>query len=75
MALIKKVKLGSTEINFYDDAIPTSTEDKKKNIIKLYDTINNIADKAEKRGIDTSKWFYTDKQLKLLKEEKKELFI
>lgn len=42
---------------------------KRNHLIKIYDVVNDIARKAEKRGVDTSKWFYTEKQLKLLKQD------
>ena len=42
---------------------------KRNHLIKIYDVVNDIARKAEKRGVDTSKWFYTEKQLKILKQD------
>lgn len=65
---IKNLKLGQTEIEICVESIPT-TEEKRNHLIKIYDVVNDIARKAEKRGVDTSKWFYNDKQLKLLKQD------
>ena len=74
MALIKEIKLGQAQVEFHIDEIPTE-EQVKNRLIKIYDTINKIATNAEKRGIDTSKWFYTPKQIKSMKERNKQLFI
>lgn len=65
---IKKLLLGQTEIEVCIENIPT-VEEKRKHLIKIYDVVNDIARMAEKRGIDTSKWFYTDKQLKVLRKD------
>lgn len=65
---IKNLTLGQTEIEICIENIPT-VEEKRNHLIKIYDVINDIARKAEKRGVDTSKWFYTEKQLKLLKQD------
>ena len=56
------------EIEICIESIPT-IEEKRNHLIKIYDVVNDIARKAEKRGVDTSKWFYTEKQLKLLKQD------
>lgn len=74
MALIKKVKLGQAQVEFHIDEIPTN-EQIRNRLIKIYDVINNIAVAAEKRGVDTSKWFYTPKQIKSLKETNGNLFV
>lgn len=74
MALIKKVKIGQTQIEFHIDNVPTD-EQLKKRLIKIYDAINEISVDAEKRGVDTSKWFYTSKQIKSMKETNSQLFI
>lgn len=71
---IKNLKLGQTEIEICVESIPT-TEEKRNHLIKIYDVVNDIARKAEKRGVDTSKWFYSDKQLKLLKQDSINEFI
>ncbi len=71
---IKNLKLGQTEIEICVESIPT-TEEKRNHLIKIYDVVNDIARKAEKRGVDTSKWFYSDRQLKLLKQDSINEFI
>ena len=71
---IKQLKLGQTNIEICIESFPT-VEEKRNNLIKIYDVINDIAMKAEKRGVDTSKWFYTDEQLKLLKQDSMNEFI
>lgn len=71
---IKNLKLGQTEIEVCIENIPTQ-EQMKKHITKIYDVVNNIARKAETRGVDTSKWFYTDKQLQLLKANPNNTFL
>jgi hypothetical protein len=65
---IKNLTLGQTEIEICIENIPT-VEEKRNHLIKIYDVVNDIARKAEKRGVDTSKWFYTKKQLKILKQD------
>lgn len=74
MALIKQVKLGQSQVEFYIDNTPTK-EQFRERLIKIYDLINKFAIDAEKRGVDTSKWFYTSKQLKKLKATNSDLFI
>ncbi len=71
---IKQLQLGQTEIEVCIETIPTE-EQQKQRLIRIYDVVNEIADKANKRGIDTSKWFYTSKQIKKLKENSNNLFI
>lgn len=71
---IKEIKLGQSQIEVCIESIPTEDQ-LRKQITKIYDVVNNIASQVEKRGIDTSKWFYTDKQLKCLKENSENNFI
>ena len=71
---IKNLTLGKTEIEICIESIPT-IEEKRNHLIRIYDIVNDIARKAEKRGVDTSEWFYTDKQLKLLKQDPMNEFI
>lgn len=71
---IKELILGKTQVKVCIESIPT--EDQIRNhLIKIYDVVNDIARKAEKRGVDTSNWFYTTRQLKQLKENKENKFI
>lgn len=71
---IKNLKIDNTEIEVCMGN-SLSVEDKKNNLVKIYDVINEIAGCVEKRGIDTSKWFYTKKQLKQLKQDPTNKFI
>lgn len=71
---IKNLTLGQTEIEICIESIPTQ-EELRNHLIKIYDVVNDIARKAEKRGVNTSKWFYTDKQLNLLKQSPDNNFI
>ncbi|HAB65775.1 MAG TPA: hypothetical protein DCE23_00260 [Firmicutes bacterium] len=48
---------------------------KRKQLRKIYDTINEIARNCEKRGIDTSDWFYTDEEIKKMKNDPRYTFI
>lgn len=71
---IKELKIGQSVIEVCVESIPT--EDQIRNyLINIYDVVNNIATKAEKRGVDTSKWFYTPKQIQQLKEKSENIFI
>lgn len=71
---IREFNLGQTKIEVC--IAETPTEDQiKKYLTNIYDTINAVANKAEKRGVNTSKWFYTTKQLQKMKQNKKYKFI
>lgn len=48
---------------------------KRKQLRKIYDTINKIARNCEKRGIDTSDWFYTDDEIEKMKKDPRYTFI
>lgn len=65
MSLIKKIKIGKANIEIYSDASP---EESKNNLVKLYDVINDIADKKREQGINVDDWFYTRKELEELKK-------
>lgn len=71
---IRNIKLGQTDIEVCVESIPTE-EQLKRNLTKIYDVVNSIARKAENRGIDTSKWFYTEQQLQLLKAKPENTFL
>lgn len=71
---IKELTLGKTQIRVCIESIPTE-EQIRKRLTKIYDVVNNIAYKAEKRGVDTSKWFYTSKQIRKLKNNPENKFI
>lgn len=71
---IKELKIGQSQIEVCIESIPT--EDQVRNYLtNIYDVVNNIAAKAEKRGVDTSKWFYSHKQIQQLKERSENSFI
>jgi hypothetical protein len=73
MALIKTINLDQTEIEFYDDYIPTTDEKKRENLIKVYDTINDI---SQILGLKKTKsWFITKNQLKNMKKSNKYNFL
>ena len=74
MELIKKMQIGNTKLEAYIDEIPTKEQIRNK-LISIYDKIHEIARNAEKRGVDTSKWFYTTDEIKKIKEQNPELFI
>lgn len=71
---IKDFKLDQTKVKICIKNIPTEEQIKRK-LTQIYDVINEIADSVKTRGIDTSKWFYTNKQLKKLKEDPNNNFI
>lgn len=66
MALIKSLTLDQTKIEFYDDYIPKNQEEKKKNLIEIYDVINEIATKLDCKK--TKAWFLTKKQIETMKK-------
>lgn len=57
------IKNSQIEITF-----ETDKEKIKRNLTKVYDVINKIADNCERRGIDTSKWFMNPEQLEKMKQ-------
>ena len=61
MSLVKKIKIGNSEIEIYSDV---SEEQERKNLKELYDTIHKIANDKFEQGIDVSNWFYTAEQIK-----------
>lgn len=46
-----------------------SKEEIKKNLIELYDVVNEIAEEQRKKGVDTSDWFYTKQELESIKND------
>ena len=71
---IKELTLGKTQIRVCIESIPTEDQVKKR-LTKIYNVVNEIAHKAEQRGVYTSKWFYTPKQIRQLKESPENKFI
>ncbi len=71
---IKELMLGKTQVKVCIESIPTE-EQVKNRLTKIYDVVNDIARQAERRGVDTSKWFYTSKQICQLKESPENKFI
>ena len=71
---IKELTLGQAKVEVCIESIPTEDQIKKQ-LTKIYDVVNNIARKAENRGVDTSKWFYNNKQVQLLKADPNNNFI
>lgn len=70
---IKKFNLGNTKVEVI---VPEMTVAQlRKNLTNLYDTINKIARNCEKRGIDTSGWFYTDEEIEKMKNDPNNIFI
>ena len=73
MAVIKKINLGQTEIEIYDDYIPTDLNKKRENLKKVYDVVNEIAVAYDSKL--TNSWFLTEKQIKNMKDSGKYNFI
>ena len=71
---VREFNLGQTKNEVCVAEIPTEDQIKQR-LTKVYDVINDIAAKAERRGVDTSKWFYTAKQLQKIKTNNLEKFI
>lgn len=69
----KVYKFGNSTVIVH---IPQMTvAQKRKQLRKIYDTINEIARNCEKRGIDTSDWFYTDEEIEKMKNDPRYTFI
>ena len=60
MALIKELNFGKTKVEVYSNTTP---EERKKNLINLYNIINEIANKKRKNGENVDNWFYTQEEL------------
>lgn len=73
MSLIKKMQLGKTEIEIYDDFVPKDIEEKRQNLIHMYDEVNSIAQNLPKEI--TKKWFLTENQIKKMKQSGEYNFI
>ena len=71
---IRQLEIGNTKIELCIENKPTE-EQIKRRLTQIYDVINDIASKAEKRGINTTKWFYTEKQLNKLRLNAENHFI
>lgn len=48
---------------------------KRERLRKIYDTIHQIARNCERRGIDTSDWFYTPEEIEKMKKDSRYTFI
>ncbi len=70
---VNKFNFGNTKVEVI---IPEMTVAQlRNNLINLYDTIYEIARNCEKRGIDTSDWFYTDEEIEKMKKDPRYTFI
>ena len=67
MALIKKLTIGKAKVEIHSSVTP---EESKKNLIKLYDVINEIADRKREQGINVDDWFYSQEGLEEIKRSK-----
>ena len=67
MALIKKLTIGKAKVEIHSSVTP---EESKKNLIKLYDVINEIADRKREQGINVDDWFYSQEELEEIKRSK-----
>lgn len=73
MSLLKIIKSGNATIEVYDSDI--SDEERKRNLISLYKTINEIADNKRKEGKNVDDWFYTKERLEEMKKSGKYRFL
>lgn len=64
MSLMKNTKIGNTNIEIYNDCIPTDKTELRKNITSLYDVINDISRNLSSKEIKKINIFYTQKELK-----------
>lgn len=72
---IKKLEIGKTKIELCIKDEPINEEQEKNQLIKIYDLVNEISRRLEKSGIDTANWFYTDNQIKKMKNCPENKFI
>lgn len=71
---LQQYKIGQSTIKICVEKIPTE-EEIKQYLINIYDGINDLARELKKEGIDTSGWFYTDKQIQEMKKDPNVKFI
>ncbi len=72
MSLVKKIKIGKSEIEIYSDV---TKEENKKNLENIYNTIRKIATNKVEQGIDVSNWFYTQEEIEAMKKSGKYNFL
>lgn len=72
MSLVKKIKIGKSEIEIYSDV---TKEENKKNLENIYNTIRKIATNKVEQGIDVSGWFYTQEEIEAMKKSGKYNFL
>lgn len=72
MPLVKKIKIGKSEIEIYSDV---TKEENKKNLENIYNTIRKIATNKVEQGIDVSGWFYTQEEIEAMKKSGKYNFL
>lgn len=71
---LKQYKIGQSIIEICVEEIPTE-EQIRQYLINIYDGINDLARELEEKGIDTSEWFYTSKQIQEMKKDPSIKFI
>lgn len=60
-----KLEFGKAKVEIISNV---TLEEKKENLKKAYDVINKIADSKRKEGINVDSWFYTTKELDVMKK-------
>ena len=70
MALIRTLKFGNATVEVYDDYVP---EDKKENLRKMYDAVNDIAQKLDSKI--TKNWFLNPDEIQIMKKSEKYSFL
>ena len=62
----KHYEFGKTKVTVISSVTP---EERKENLKKIYDVVNEIADKKRSEGINVDDWFYTHEEIEKLKRE------
>lgn len=62
----KHYQFGKTKVTVTSSVTP---EERKENLKKIYDVVNEIADKKREEGINVDNWFYTQEEIEKLKQE------
>ncbi len=59
-----KYQFGNTKVTIISDVTP---EEGKQNLIRLYDTINRIANNKRANGENVDDWFYKQEEITQMK--------
>lgn len=63
----KNYQIGNTKVTIISNVTP---EERKQNLIKLYNTINSIAEEKRVNGENIDNWFYKSEEIEMMKKRR-----